>query len=307
MCLLDFKQHLFTETLDDLHPGRLLINTLNAYSYVTANANKTFKDALLKSNVLLPDGVSIVLAIKLLTGDRLKKIAGDDLFKWEMSRLNRIGGKCFFLGSSISILTEIKDRCKKQYPNVSVDFYSPPFKEAFDEQDTENMLHAINDFSPEVLFIGMTAPKQEKWAAENFSKINAAHVCSIGAVFNFFAGRPKRAPSWIIKVGMEWFYRLVRQPGRMWKRYLIGNAKFVSLILGEKLKFELRSKTPVISQDILSTLEPGMYPRELDQAGFSQEFTVTNQRYSRFTTPQDLLPNTSQITSKLEQTRNQSI
>jgi N-acetylglucosaminyldiphosphoundecaprenol N-acetyl-beta-D-mannosaminyltransferase len=262
MCLLDFKQLLYTENLDAIHSGRLLINTLNAHSYVTANCNNSFKNALLQSHVLLPDGVSIVMAMKMLTGEKLKKIAGDDLFKWEMQRLNRTGSRCFFLGSLSQTLQEISDRCKVQYPNVSVGFYSPPFKATFDEDDTESMLEAINTFSPEVLFIGMTAPKQEKWAAENFERINAKHVCSIGAVFDFYAGHPKRAPSWIINLGMEWFYRLVREPRRMWRRYLIGNIKFISLILGEKLKHADRTEVPLANPELLPSIETSGLDKE---------------------------------------------
>ena len=96
------------------------------------------------------------------------------------------------------------------------------------------MIQAVNEIEPDVLFIGMTAPKQEKWAYHHFKALNTGHVCCIWAVFDFYAGTVNRAPQWMIKLGLEWFYRLVREPKRMWRRYLIGNVKFILLVVKEK-------------------------------------------------------------------------
>ena len=100
------------------------------------------------------------------------------------------------------------------------------------------MLDVINSFVPDVLFVGMTAPKQEIWAHQNFKKIKAKRVISIGAVFDFYAGTVKRAPKWMISLGFEWIYRLIREPKRMWRRYLIGNIKFIAQILKTKITAE---------------------------------------------------------------------
>jgi len=96
------------------------------------------------------------------------------------------------------------------------------------------MIKAVNDFKPDVLFVGMTAPKQEKWAYAHFDELAVGHVCCIGAVFDFYAGTVNRAPKWMISIGMEWLYRLISEPGRMWKRYLIGNTKFIWAVFREK-------------------------------------------------------------------------
>ena len=239
MSLIKYRDILFRESLDKIQDGKLLINTINAYSFVTACHSESFHAALLKSQVLLPDGISIVMAMKLLTGEKLKKISGADLFEWQMQRLEKIKGKCFFLGSSNDTLNKIYERCRVQYPNVSVQCYSPPYKATFSREDSKLMIDAVNKFSPDVLFIGMTAPKQEKWAAENFEKIQAKHICCIGAVFDFYAGNIRRAPKWMIILGFEWFYRLIREPKRLWKRYLIGNTKFIALVLKEKRRIDL--------------------------------------------------------------------
>ena len=185
--------------------------------------------------MLLPDGISVVWGKRWLTGQKLKKITGTDIFLFEMERLEKMGGSCFFLGSTENNLKKIKERAAEEYPNVEVQYFSPPFKEDFTTEDNVLMLNAINTFRPNVLFIGMTAPKQEKWAWLNFEKINVKHVCCIGAVFDFYARNKKRAPRWMINLGLEWLYRLIQEPGRMWHRYLIGNIRFVVYIIKEKL------------------------------------------------------------------------
>lgn len=232
--LKDFS--LYQLSLDNLKDEKLLITTINAHSYNVACKDTFFSEVLKNSDVLIPDGISIVLAIKLLTGIKLNKIAGADLFFYEMNRMQQKHGKCFFLGSSETVLNKINEKINHEYPHVSLKTYSPPYKKEFSDEDNAKMIHEINAFQPDVLFVGMTAPKQEKWAYTNLHQLQANHICCIGAVFDFYAGTVNRAPSWVIKIGMEWFYRLIKEPRRMWKRYLIGNTKFIFHIVGELLK-----------------------------------------------------------------------
>lgn len=227
---------IFDGVLEELSPTKQLITTLNAHSYNTLKEDPLFFNALQKSDLLLPDGISVVLAMRLLQGKKIRKIAGDDLFRYEMRRVHEQKGKCFFLGSSESTLALIKKRAKKEFPDLEVYSYSPPYKSEFTEDENQTMINAINEIEPDVLFVGMTAPKQEKWAYIHFDQIKAGHVCCIGAVFDFYAGTVQRAPEWVIASGMEWFYRLVREPRRMWRRYLVGNTLFVMAILKSKLQ-----------------------------------------------------------------------
>ena len=226
---------LFNQSLEAISQQKALINTINAHSFNTLHKDQNFDQALHSSDILLPDGISVVWAMRLLTGQKLHKIAGADLFFYEMGRVNASGGKCFFLGSSEETLQKIRKRAAKEYPNLQVYSYSPPFKEEFNESDTQLMLNIVNQIQPDVLFVGMTAPKQEKWAYEHFGEMLAGHVCCIGAVFDFYAGSIRRAPHWMILIGMEWFYRLIKEPRRMWRRYLIGNALFIGYIIMEKI------------------------------------------------------------------------
>lgn len=226
----------YTASLDSLTNEKLLITTLNAHSYNLAQTNLAFSEALKNSDVLLPDGISIVLAKRFLDGTKLKKIAGADLFHYEMNRLNNLQGSCFFLGSTVQTLQLIRSKAAIEFPHVKVETYSPPFKDIFNDEDNASMLEAIRQFNPDVLFIGMTAPKQEVWAYQHLEQIQAKHICCIGAVFDFYAGTIHRAPQWIIRIGLEWLYRLGSEPKRLWRRYLIGNAQFVFLILKEKFR-----------------------------------------------------------------------
>ena len=219
--LANFK--IFDKNLNSLGPEKQLITTINAHSYNVTKSDDLFKDSLMKSDVLIPDGVSVVWAVKWLTGKSLKKIAGADLFFYEMDRLNGSNGKCFFLGSTDQTLLKIKENASKQYPNVNLETFSPPYKPEFSAEDNAEMVKAVNNFNPDVLFIGLTAPKQEKWAYQNFDKLNVGHIGCIGAVFDFYAGNIDRAPQWMIRLGLEWFYRLMKEPRRLWKRYLIGH------------------------------------------------------------------------------------
>jgi N-acetylglucosaminyldiphosphoundecaprenol N-acetyl-beta-D-mannosaminyltransferase len=227
---------LFNQPLKSINQPKSLINTLNAHSFNTVQTDEDFHHALLSSDVLLPDGISVVWAIRMLTGQKIQKTAGADLFFYEMERVNAMGGKCFFLGSSEATLKKIQKRAEEEYPNVEVHTYSPPYKTEFDKEDNKLMIDAVNAVEPEVLFVGMTAPKQEKWAHQHYDQLQVGHVCCIGAVFDFYAGTVKRAPNWMIRIGMEWFYRLIKEPRRMWRRYLIGNVKFIRYILIEKAR-----------------------------------------------------------------------
>lgn len=221
-----------------LPSGKLLINTINAHSYNTALKDFVFADALMNGDVLIPDGASIVMACRWLKAKSqpTERIAGWDLFEYEMERLNAKGGKCFFMGSSEIVLSLIKDRAAEVYPNIIVETYSPPYKSEFSEEDNRKIIEAINDANPDLLWIGMTAPKQEKWAYTHWKKLNIhCHCGTIGAVFDFFAGTVERAPLWWQRHSLEWLYRLLKEPKRMWRRYIIGNTLFLWNIIKEIL------------------------------------------------------------------------
>lgn len=225
--------------LSSLPDGKLLINTINAHSYNTALKDSLFAEALTKGDVLIPDGASVVMACRWLKAKSqpVERIAGWDLFVHEMDRLNRKGGTCFFMGSSEKVLELIRKRAAVDYPNIKVETYSPPYKPEFSEEDNKGIIEAINKANPDLLWIGMTAPKQEKWTYTHWKELDIhCHVGTIGAVFDFFAGTVERAPLWWQEHGLEWLYRLLKEPKRMWRRYIIGNTLFLKNVIKEMME-----------------------------------------------------------------------
>lgn len=222
------------EELSRLPEGKLLINTINAHSYNTAQKDVVFAEALTNGDVLIPDGASIVKACRWIKAKSQPKerIAGWDLFVHEMEKVNKENKgakkKVMFLGSSNNVLALIKARAEKDYPNIEVITFSPPYKPVFSDEDNRMMIESINNTKPDLLWIGMTAPKQEKWAYAHWNELNInCHAGTIGAVFDFYAGTIQRAPMWWQEHSLEWLYRLLKEPKRMWRRYLIGNILFL--------------------------------------------------------------------------------
>lgn len=225
------------QKLASLPEGKLLINTINAHSFNTAQNDALFAEALAKGDVLIPDGASIVKVCGWLKAKSrpTERIAGWDLFEFEMNKLNAKGGKVMFMGSSNKVLARIVEKAAEVYPNLKVVTYSPPYKPEFSEEDNKAIVEAINAADPDLLWIGMTAPKQEKWTYSHWQELNIhCHVGTVGAVFDFFAGTYQRAPQWWQDHSLEWLYRLVKEPKRMWRRYVLGNPLFIWNVMKEK-------------------------------------------------------------------------
>lgn len=212
--------------------------TANPHSLVVASRDPLFKEALKNADILLPDGTGIVLASRLLKNLVKEKVAGTNFFMCLTKYADSNGGlKYFFLGSSDEVLTRICNRFKKDYPSINIcGTYSPPFKETFSDADNEKMLKCVNEAKPDVLWVGMTAPKQEKWIYENRNKLNVPFIGAIGAAFDFYAGTKARSSLFWQKLGLEWFPRLIREPGRLWERNFKSTPVFLGWIIKEKVR-----------------------------------------------------------------------
>jgi N-acetylglucosaminyldiphosphoundecaprenol N-acetyl-beta-D-mannosaminyltransferase len=228
--------YVFKENLNNQgFTKKTLINTINQYSFCIAEQDEKFKTALQESDVLLPDGMAIVEAIRFLTGHKIKKIAGADIHLHLLQELNTKHGSCFYLGSSEDTLSKIKKRLAIEFPNILVQSYSPPYSIEFSDIENAKMIQAVNTFEPDVLFVGMTAPKQEKWAYKHKDDLDSKIICTIGAVFDFYAGTVNRPSQFWIDLKLEWLIRLVKEPRRLWKRYLYYGFVYVFLICKYKL------------------------------------------------------------------------
>ena len=208
-----------------------IINTINPHSYCLSRYDKLFNEALQSSDILLPDGTGIVLAARMLNNKKIKKIAGADIHQYLLQQAHLKSQKVFYLGASQITLKLIERKVKKEFPNITVFSFSPPYKPKFSESETSEMLEKVNDFKPDILFVGMTAPKQEKWVYTNKENIDANKIVSIGAVFDFYAGTIKRPGNFWIAIGLEWLPRFLREPKRLAKRNLVSTPKFLLEII----------------------------------------------------------------------------
>ena len=212
-CLIFDGYTLIKDTLDVVPmDGKSVVNTISPNSYGLAVHHQEMMEALKGSDFLVLDGLYFGWWPLLRYGKRARRITGWDCFVYYANRLNQTGGRMFFLGSTENTLAKIKERMGKDYPNVVVETFSPPFKDTFDDEDNEAMHRAINAFHPDVLCVGMTAPKQEKWSYQNVPDLNVHISISIGNVFDWYAGNSRRPSRFWQKIGMEWLARIFMRP-----------------------------------------------------------------------------------------------
>lgn len=227
--------HVFSEDLNSIDLNKkTIINTINPHSYCVSKSDISFQKALLNSDILLPDGSGIVIAAKFLRNKKIVKIAGADIHRHLLEDANKNHKKVFYLGAAPNTLKLIKERISKEYPNINMGSYSPPYKPEFSNEDSQKMINEVNGFNPDILFVGMTAPKQEKWVASNKENLNATITVSIGAVFDFYAGTVERSGAFWINIGLEWLPRLLKEPKRLWRRNFVSTPLFLWYLLKAK-------------------------------------------------------------------------
>jgi len=215
---------------------------LNPHSYAVALADQDFAAALRDASWLIPDGVGVVWASRLLGGQVRERVTGSDVFFGLHQRMNaKRGLSSFFLGASEETLAQIRARMADDCPNIRVaGTYSPPFKSVYSALELDAMIEAINVARPDVLWVGMTAPKQEKWIFENRARLDVRFAAAVGAVFDFYTGNVKRSHPVFQRLGLEWLPRLLRQPRRLWRRMVVSAPIFVWHTL--KARWRLRRK-----------------------------------------------------------------
>jgi N-acetylglucosaminyldiphosphoundecaprenol N-acetyl-beta-D-mannosaminyltransferase len=202
-----------------------IINFINPHSYMTSLKDYNFYKSLLNSNINLIDGIGIYLYLKLFRKlNIVNRITGYDLFE----KLINKNLNFFFLGGDYRTSQLIKKKLKKK----NVQTHAPSFSENFSNQENKIIIKKINKFKPDILFIGMTAPKQEKWSYDNRHKLYCNYIINIGAVFDYFVEKYYRAPKIFRKIGFEWIFRLVQNP-RLWKR-TYSTVQYLFLILFAK-------------------------------------------------------------------------
>jgi N-acetylglucosaminyldiphosphoundecaprenol N-acetyl-beta-D-mannosaminyltransferase len=207
---------------------------LNPHSYIVSKKDRVFFNALNNADFLIADGIGIIGGMKCLGFDISNRITGPEFFYETMYLLNNLekSYRIFFLGSSRKVLDMVEQNFKNDYKNlVFAGSYSPPFEDNFSDDVEKFISVKINSSNVDILWVGMTAPKQEKWINKNMQHLDIKFAGAIGAVFDFYAGANRRAPFIFRKFGLEWFFRLLLEPKRLWKRTFVSSTSFIFDIL----------------------------------------------------------------------------
>ncbi len=206
----------------------------NVHMTIEAYQSESFCDIVNSADMATPDGMPLAKAMKLLYGINQDRVAGMDLMPDLMKISEEKNLSIFLYGSTDDTLTQIVSKAKVEFPNLELNVYSPPFRTITDTEK-EDIVTMINQKNPDFIFVALGCPKQEKWMAEHKNKINSCMI-GLGGALEVYADIKDRAPQWMQDYSLEWMYRLMQDPKRLWKRYLVTNTLFVFLLLVQIVK-----------------------------------------------------------------------
>jgi N-acetylglucosaminyldiphosphoundecaprenol N-acetyl-beta-D-mannosaminyltransferase len=207
----------------------------NVHMVIESYKSKTFAGYVSRADIVTPDGMPLARAIKALYGIDQGRIAGMDLLPDLLLKAEETGLGVFFYGGTQPMLDKAKEFLKVQFPNLIVSgFYSPPFRE-LSKQEEVDIVEKINGLNPSIVFVVLGCPKQEKWMHDMKNRVNSVMV-GVGGALPVLIGMQKRAPKWMQKNSFEWLWRLMQEPRRLFKRYLITNSIFLMLYFKKLFK-----------------------------------------------------------------------
>lgn len=221
------------ETLDRVFA---IVNRGEPVQHVVINAGKVvlmsddgaLRDVIAACPLVNADGASVVWASRLLGRPLPERVAGIDLFMKIVERAEVTGHRPYFLGARDDVLVEMLGRFEERYPKLNV----AGARNGYWDDDAE-VIAAIRNAQPDFLFVAIPSPRKEFWLAEHAKELGVPFMMGVGGSFDVVAGKVRRAPVWVQRIGAEWVYRLCQEPRRMWRRYLVGNSRFVALVAGE--------------------------------------------------------------------------
>jgi len=213
--------------------NKILITSVNAAMTVISRDNSLIADAINKSDIVNIDGMAIYFAVKLLGLNVPERVAGPDLFYNLVKLSAQKGYKPYFLGAKPEVIQAMVERFKAEFPELTIAGFHHGY---YNDNDLHRIFDDIEKSQADMLFLGITSPKREMFTNLFFEKSNVPVWKGVGGSFDIYANQIKRAPIWVQKIGMEWFYRLCQEPKRMFKRYLVTNTIFLCMISGEVLR-----------------------------------------------------------------------
>ncbi|MFN0158303.1 MAG: WecB/TagA/CpsF family glycosyltransferase [Bacteroidota bacterium] len=205
------------------------------HGVIEAEHDESFRSILNNADLNVPDGVPIVWIGKLCGFDKIGRVFGPDLMLEVCKESAMSGCSHFFYGGNEGVAAELAGRMERCYPGMKIaGTYCPPFRE-LSETEQSALVDIINKTSPDILWVGLSTPKQERWISQMKGKLKVGVMLGVGAAFDYNTGRLQRAPGWMQVAGLEWLYRLIQEPRRLYLRYLINNPKFLVLVAGQML------------------------------------------------------------------------
>lgn len=214
-------------------PAYVCVSTVHCI--MEAQHNARYRRILNESYLTTPDGMPLVWVSRLQDYHGTARVYGPDLML-EMFALSETAGfRHFLYGGAEGVAEQLAKRLAERFPNARVvGTYSPPFRELTPKEDTE-VVRQINESGADLVWIGLGTPKQDYWMASHLGRVSAPVMLGVGAAFDFHAGRKKQAPRWMQRSGLEWLFRLLTEPRRLWYRYLVYNPLFVLLVIAQLL------------------------------------------------------------------------
>lgn len=212
----------------------------NVHVVMEAQRDRAFQAMLADRTAFnVPDGMPLIWLGRMLGFHLKQRVYGPDLMQAFCETAARKGYRHFFYGGAPGVPERLAAKIKDKWPESRiVGTYSPPFRPLTQKEDDE-VVEMINEAHPDVLWLGLGCPKQERWAYQHRSRLQVPVIACVGQAFDIHSGRVKQAPRWMRENGWEWLYRLVTNPGRLWKRYLIYNSQFVFLIARERMSLAI--------------------------------------------------------------------
>jgi N-acetylglucosaminyldiphosphoundecaprenol N-acetyl-beta-D-mannosaminyltransferase len=202
----------------------------NVHGVVSAAAETGLRKAINGADMATPDGKPVAVALALQGFRGQSRISGPELMWKCCEQAAESGVHIFLYGSTSENLSVLIESLKASFPKLKIaDAYAPPFRQLTDEEDAD-VVRRINKSGAGLVFVGLGCPKQELWMAEHKGRIHAVMI-GVGAAFDFHSGKVQRAPHWMQDLGLEWLSRLIREPRRLWRRYLVTNSIFLTYIL----------------------------------------------------------------------------
>lgn len=201
------------------------VTICNVHVVVSASRDAAYRDIINGSDMATPDGAPVAWMLRKLGFANQPRVSGPDLMWALCERAAKESLPIYCYGSTEATLGLLDARLREVFPGLQVTMESPPFR-ALSAQEDAAAVERINASGAGIVFVGLGCPKQERWMAEHRGRINAVMI-GVGAAFDFHAGTVKRAPAWMRDNGLEWLHRLLSEPGRLWKRYLVTNTLFI--------------------------------------------------------------------------------